>query len=309
LVRDSALSLIARFIVPRPALEEKAFKQLLKCASDSSVAVQKKAIGYLKDIYLRDPRKNIKVIIATEFLRRTIDPEPSIVDLANKTLAEIWLAPLLNMLATGDESAHKEVAVENLKAQIVACVSHDTANFGPVLKDFLVWKVKDSKHAHEVKALYARIVKKLLDTANGSEAGPADLNTLVAFAEALPQTVVPGDLTSLKSYLKDLSKTDSIPRFTAVVTIFRCVLPHLSSTQSSLLEEVQMDLMKASQKLGRRQDLEDVMSCLASIDGVLHNTSKLVSYTMSLVQNLNQPQLSAQVKSFGQRKMEYEKEH
>ena len=56
-----------------------------------------------------------------------------------------------------------------------------------LLKSFLVWRLKDSKNVDTVHDLYARIVKKLLDDANGSEAGPAELTTLVSFAEARPQ--------------------------------------------------------------------------------------------------------------------------
>ncbi|KEF53122.1 uncharacterized protein A1O9_11030 [Exophiala aquamarina CBS 119918] len=296
LVRDSALSLIAKFIVPRPALEQKAFKRLLACAGDGNVGVQKRAIGHLKDIYLKESRINVRTTIATEFLRRTSDLEASVAELASKTLTDIWIVPKLALLASSSESAHAEVAIDDLKAHIVSCVNQDTIGLGPMLKNFLVWKLKNSKHADQVRHLYARIVKNLLDMANASEAGPADLTTLVAFAEARPQTIVPGDLASLKSYLKDLSQSDDLLKFRSVVTIFRCVLPHLSSTQSQLLLDVQLDLMKAGPKVVRREDLEEVMSCLRSIDGVLHNTAKLVAFAISILQHVLRPQLPAQVR-------------
>ncbi|KAG9768012.1 NADH-ubiquinone oxidoreductase subunit, partial [Aureobasidium melanogenum] len=296
LVRDSALSLIARFILPRQGLEEKAFRRLLKCAGDANIGVQKRAMGHLKDIYLKESRQNMKVTIAIEFLRRTADQEESVAELARKTLADIWFAPNLAILANADETAQAAVAVENFKAQIVACINSDTAAMAPLLKDFLVWKLKDSKQAEQVHELCARIVKKLLDTANGSEAGPADLTTLVAFAEARPQTVVPSDLASLKSYLKDLSKSDNILKFKSVVAIFRSVLPHLSKTQEPLLQEVQLDLMKAAKNLARRQELEEVMSCLRSIDGVLHNTGRIVAFAKSIMQNVIQPRIAPQLK-------------
>lgn len=296
LVRDSALSLIAKFIVPRPALEQKAFKRLLACAGDGNVGVQKRALGHLKDIYLKETRVNVRTTIATEFLRRTSDLEASVAELARKTLTDVWIVPKLALLTSTGESAHVEVAIDDLKAHIVSCVNQDTVGLGPVLKDFLVWKLKDSKNAEQVQQLYARVVKSLLEMANGSEAGPAELTTLVAFAEARPQTIVPGDLASLKSYLKDLSQSDDLLKFRSVVAIFRCVLPHLSSTQSQLLLDVQLDLMKAGPKVVRREDLEEVMSCLRSIDGVLHNTMKLVVFAISILQNVLRPQLPAQLR-------------
>jgi len=90
LVRDSALSLIAKFIMPRPALEEKAFRRLLKCAADTNVGVQKRAMGHLKDVYLKESRPNMKATIAIEFLRRYgPDQESSVADLAKKIVSEI----------------------------------------------------------------------------------------------------------------------------------------------------------------------------------------------------------------------------
>lgn len=296
LVRDSALSLIAKFIMPRPALEEKAFKRLLKCAADSNVGVQKRAMGHLKDVYLRERRPNMKTTIAIEFLRRTADQESSVAELAKKIMSEIWIDPNLADLGAAGDSARVDVATEDLKTLIVTCVGSDTNTLAPLLKSFFMWKLKDTKNAGQVRQLCARVVKKLLDTANGSEAAAADLTTLVAFAEARPETVVPADLTSLKSYLKDLSKHDNILKFKSVVAIFRSVLPHLSSTQSSLLEEVQLDLLKAAQKLVPRQELEEVMSCLRSIDGVLHNTGKMASFAISLIKNVLQPNVPAQVR-------------
>jgi len=296
LVRDSALSLIAKFIVPRPALEQKAFKRLLACATDGNVGVQKRAIGHLKDIYLKESRVNVKTTIATEFLRRTSDLEPSVAEFASKTLTDVWIVPNLALLTSSSESAHAEVAIDDLKAHIASCVNQDTTGLGPMLKHFLVWKLKESKNAEQVQHLYARIVKNLLDMANGSEADPAGLTALVAFAEACPQTIVPGDLAGLKSYLKDLSQSDDLLKFRSVVTIFRCVLPHLSSTQGQLLLDVQLDLMKAGPKVVRREDLEEVMSCLRSIDGVLHNTVKLVVFAISILQHVLRPQLPAQVR-------------
>jgi cohesin loading factor subunit SCC2 len=296
LVRDSALSLIAKFIMPRPALEEKAFLRLLKCAADANVGVQKRALGHLKDVCLNETRPNIKATIAIEFLRRTADQESSVADLARKILSEVWVDAKLTMLTNGGDSAHVDVAIEELKTHIVACVEKDTASLAPLLKEFLVWKLKDAKNAAQVQDLCARIVKKLLDTANSSEAAAADLTTLVAFAEARPKTIIPADLTSLKSYLKDLSIHDNILKFKSVVAIFRSVLPHLSSTQAPLLEEVQLDLLKAVQKLNPRQELEAVMACLRSIDGVLNNTGKMAKFAISLLKNVLQPNISPQVR-------------
>ena len=289
LVRDSALSLIAKYIMPRPALEERAFKRLLKCAADPNVGVQKRAMGHLKDVYLKERRRNMQATIAIEFLRRTADQESSVAELAKKIVSEIWIDPNLTKMDT--TSAHADVAVEDLKTHIVTCIGSDAASLANLLKDFLVWKLKDIKNATQVRDLCVRIVKKLMDTANDSEAAAADLTTLVAFAEARPETVVPADLTSLKSYLKDLSKHDNILKFKSVVAIFRAVLPHLSSTQAALLNEVQIDLMKAAQKLAPRQELEQVISCLRSIDGVLNNTGKMASFAMSLIKNVLQPNI------------------
>ncbi|OAP63018.1 hypothetical protein AYL99_02245 [Fonsecaea erecta] len=286
MVRDSALTLISRFIMPRPALQGQAFRVLLNCMLDSNVGVQKRAMAQLKDVYLKEGRSAVKESIAVAFLHRAADQETSVAELAKRILAEIWVDPKLAMLDSADDSARLDVEIEDLKSHIVTCVGSDMARLAPLLKEFLVWKLKDSKHTDQVRDLCARIVKKLLDAANGSDVGPAELTTLVAFVDARPEAVVPADLTSLKSYLRDLSKQDNVPKFKSVVAIFRLVLPHLSSTQAPLLQEVQMDLLKASQKLVQREVVEEVMACLGSIDRVLQNTVKMVKFTISLIRNV-----------------------
>ncbi|KAH0844398.1 putative sister chromatid cohesion protein Mis4 [Fonsecaea pedrosoi] len=304
MVRDSALTLIARFIMPRPALQKKAFMVLLKCTDDPNVGVQKRAMAHLKDVYLKEGRANVKEAIAVEFLKRTAHQETSVAELAKKILAEIWVDPKLATLSSAAESAHLDVAIEDLKSHIVRCVGNDTARLAPLLKEFLVWKLKDSKHIDQIQHLCARIVKKLLDAANSSESGPAELATLVAFVEARPEAVVPADLTSLKSYLKDLAKQDNIPKFKSVVAIFRLVLPQLSSTQAPLLQEVQKDLLRASPKLVQREVIEEVMWCLRSIDGVLHETVKLARFTISLVRNVLRSETSRGTAPASPEKME-----
>ena len=297
LVRDSALTLIAKFIVPRPSpqLQHKGFTQLLRCTGDANVGIQKRAIVHLKDFYLTDARTNLKDTITTEFLRRTSDLETSVAELARKTLLEIWISPRLEVLNNHDDNARLDVAINELRTQIVSCISRSSGALGVPLKDFLVWTLKHTKSIDKLHNLYSRIVKKLLETANGSEAEPADLTTLVAFAEARPQTIHSGDLASLKSYLKDM-KPDEMPKFRSVVTIFRCVLPNLSSTQSQLLEGVQQDLMRSAGSLARLEDLQEVMSCLRSIDGVLHQTRKLAVFAVSVLQNVIQPKVAPKTK-------------
>lgn len=96
MVRDAALSVIAKFMVSKPALEEKAVKKLLACASDSKMGVQKRSINLLADVYTRESRPMLRAAIAQTFLRRTVDFEDSVGDLAKRALRDAWISQTLH---------------------------------------------------------------------------------------------------------------------------------------------------------------------------------------------------------------------
>ncbi len=309
MVRDSALSLIAKCMSLKPGLEEEACKVILSCAADPTVGVRKRSIGFMKDIYLHDTRQDLKGAISKSLLERTSDLEESVATLARQTLKEIWVFPLLPSISSADDSAKARVAILVQTELIIATISLNAEILCAPLETFFRTVLKEvSKDSgptlHVCKTIVANLFDRILSTPQAQTQIDQEkatreglLLTLVALAKADPKLVVPEQLKALQPYVSNLSGSDDLLFFRSVVTVYRCVLPYLSSTQQTLLGEIQGDLFKTIAKLPR-PELNEVMACLWTINGVLKNTERLVRLTVSASKNIKQASIPpANVKS------------
>jgi cohesin loading factor subunit SCC2 len=302
MVRDNALSLIAKCMSLRPALEEDATRVILeRCQSDSAIGVRKRCLGLLKDISIRSSKTMAKASIARAFMNRLNDPEESVAALAQQTLVEIWLSPLLSSGQDANNSAKSEVAYKELAGLIVKTVntteSTGTSDLLPRLEQFCRSALKDSTRSlRSVFNIFSHVVDTLFDRIlNGADQitkhdQRALLSTLEALARANSSLVKPEQLQALQPYIQNLSTDDDLFFFRSVVVIYRCVLPQLAD--KTLLRNIQNDLMKAVSRLGRAE-LNEAISCLWTIDRVLHNTERLVKLTMSLLKNISATRMPA----------------
>ncbi|KAK5069194.1 Sister chromatid cohesion protein 2 [Lithohypha guttulata] len=300
MVRDSALSLIARFIISRGGiLEKRGMERLLECAGDEKVGVQKRALGHLKDIYLQDQRPALKNRILQVILKRLNDPEDSIVSLAEQILEDILIRPAANLVQSSDQTAAAVVAVDDLAAGLMACVTTGAETFVPLVKKLILMMLRyEKKSFASNRQLAVRLVYALFEKIIATEKTRAPLLVLTALAEADPKLVPPLQLSKLQVYLSDLQKGSDgdLFMFRSAVTIFRLVLPDLSDTHKNLLREIQDRLMQAVQKLGRRLELDAVMQCLTTIDGVLQNTDRLVRFGKSVLEKLAVPEMKVETR-------------
>ena len=298
MVRDSALSLIAKCMALKPALEEDACKVILSCATDATTGVRKRTIGLMKDIYIRDSRPDLQAAISKSLLERTSDHEESIAGLARQTLRELWISSVLPIVSSSTDSAKAHVAILQQTSMIVLTVSQNAEGLVLPLESFFRWVMKaDSKESIAVSEICKRIVANLFErVVNGPEtqAAPGQersnreglLLTLVALAKADVKLVQPDQLKALQPYVSNLAVSDDLLLFRSAVNIYRCVLPFLSSSQQTLLAEIQNALFKTISKLPRTE-LNEVMACLWTIDGVLKNTDRLARLTISVLSNIH----------------------
>ena len=292
MVRDSAITLIAKFIVPRPALQQQAVKCLLDCTLDTKIGVQKRSMNQLKDIYIRDDRLLLRAAIAASFLRRLDDPEETVSDLSQKLLSEIWIAPPSPAaLSAGAQQA--KTHIRSLAATMLSTLAQASEELEPSLDRFIGKILKtDAKNTGAILQLFTNIVSDLFETVlTGDDDISSDhkntcLILLQLFARHLPQTVTADQLNALKPYLGSLSTPEDVNAFKPVVAIFRLVLPYLSSTQRPLLQSVQDALMKSVSVLVRRAEIDEVTSCLWAIDEVLANSERLVRLAASVLKPL-----------------------
>ncbi|PKY02976.1 ARM repeat-containing protein [Aspergillus campestris IBT 28561] len=294
MVRDSALSLIAKCIALKPKFEEDGCQSILICAADPTAGVRKRCIGLLKEIYHKTSRNELKLRILDSFLQRTGDLEESVAAMARQTFEEIWLAPFHEQIDSAQDGPRLKVGLEEQVSLIASLVQRsDTAldTLGGCLKKVLSDSSKSSKLNFKVcKAMVATMFEKLVeDTADSSDNQfrQALLQTITVFAKANAKLFRPDQLEILHPYIGHLATAEDLFLFRSVVVIYRCVLPFLSSAHHSLLKEVQNDLFKSVAKLAR-SELNEVMACLWTINSVLHNTDRLVKLTLSVLKPILQ---------------------
>ncbi|KAE8354628.1 sister chromatid cohesion C-terminus-domain-containing protein [Aspergillus coremiiformis] len=287
MVRDSALSLIAKCISLKPKLEEDGCRSILTCAADPTAGVRKRCIGLLKDIYLKTSRTELKLAILDSFLQRTGDLEESVSTLARQTFEEIWLAPFYELIDSAQDGPKLKVGLGERVTLFVSLVQRSEnalETLGGCLKKTLSDSSKSSPLNFKVcKAMVSTMFEKLVEDNDASkEFQQALLQTITVFAKANAKLFRPDQLETLHPYIGHLATAEDLFLFRSVVVIYRCVLPYLSSAHNSLLKEVQNDLFKSVAKLARAE-LNEVMACLWTINGVLQNTDRLVKLTISVL--------------------------
>lgn len=288
MVRDSALSLIAKCIALKPKLEEEGCRCILACAADPTAGVRKRCVGLLRDLYLKTSRNELKLAILDSFLQRTGDLEESVATLACQTFEEIWLAPFHDLIDSTQDGPRLKVGLGEQVSLIIDLVQRsETAldTLGACLKKILSDNAKSSSTNFKVcKAMVSTMFEKLVeeDSDPGKLYQQALLQTITVFAKANAKLFSPDQLQTLHPYIGHLATAEDLFIFRSAVVIYRCVLPYLSSAHNTILKEVQNDLFKSVAKLARAE-LNEVMACLWTINGVLQNTDRLVKLTISVL--------------------------
>jgi cohesin loading factor subunit SCC2 len=302
MVRDNALSLIAKCMSLRPALEEEATRVILERGhSDVATGVRKRCLTILKDIYLRNSKSILRVGIARSFLYRLNDPEEAVALLAQQTLFDVWISPFLAPAQVAVDTAKAQVALIEQVSLIVKTINTtegtSTSDLLPRLEQFYRNALKDrAKALTPVSIVCSSIVDILFDLIlNSSDrTSKQEQRAMLSFLEVLAKAnsglVKPEQLQALQPYIQNLSTDDDLFFFRSVVIVYRCVLPRLSD--KSLLKAIQNDLMRAVSRLGRAE-LNEAISCLWTIDRVLRNTERLVKLTMSLLKNIHATKIPA----------------
>ncbi|KAJ5160702.1 uncharacterized protein N7482_007706 [Penicillium canariense] len=293
MVRDSALSLIAKCIGLRPKLEEEGCRSILACAGDPTAGVRKRCIGLLKELYHKTARQELKLAILDSFLQRTGDHEEGVATLARQTFEEIWLVPFHESIDSISDGPKLKIALGEQVGLIVSLVERsDNAldSLGTCLRAVLSDKSKSASLNFKVcTSIVSIMFQRLVEDADASpkEFKQALLQTITVFAKANAKLFSPDQLEALHPYIGNLATADDLFLFRSVVVIYRCVLPYLSSSHNKLLKDVQNDLFKSIARLSR-SELNEVMACLWTINGVLQNTDRLVKLTLSVLKPLQQ---------------------
>lgn len=291
MVRDSALMLIGKCILLQPSLEQEFCKTVLALSNDSAVGVRKRSMRLLKDIYLRNTRKDFNAMIADSLLQRTKDPDVGVCDLARQTFEDIWFAPFWRSTDSTELSVQDKLSLQSQVSLLVGTVQRGEGV--PFAMVSLIQKVLSnvSKTAAAnfkvCKALVALAFEGMIDSQDAERLEQRHiLQTLTIFAQADANLFAADQLQYLRPYISNLSSPDDLSLFRSVVIIFRCVLPHVPTIQHGLLREVQTALLHSISKLGKAE-LDEVATCLWTINGTLNNPEKLIKLTLSVLNHLH----------------------
>jgi len=287
MVRDSALMLVGKCVIMKPALEDDMCKSILTCTNDAAIGVRKRSMRLLKNIYARNPRTDVKAAIADSLLQRATDGDESVSELARQMFEEIWLSPFYKVAAASADTVAEKLALKEQVALIVHLIKR-SATAMPVLESLLQSLLSNSSRSAPAnfrvcKAMVAAMFDGLIHQEELPQ-GPGQqhiLNTLTVFAKANAKLFTAEQLQHLQPYVEHLSNADDLLLFRAVVVIFRYVLPHISSTLGSFLGDIQTALLKNLAKFAEAE-LNEVVPCLWTISNALKNIAKLVRASCSI---------------------------
>ncbi|KAF1985041.1 hypothetical protein K402DRAFT_447286 [Aulographum hederae CBS 113979] len=287
LVRDSALSLLAKCLSFRPTLDEKVYGRVVERTMDAALGVRKRAMKLLKEIYLRNHNQQTKAAISHALLHRIKDNDESVADLARQIFEDIWITPHYHSTSKDDSTASK-IALRHQAILIIRTVQRGEgvlAVLDTLLQDLLSKESKSASSNFKVcKYMVAIMFDAIVDNDDDPEKPSRHhiLETLTVFAKANPKLFAGAQLEILEPYIKNLSNTDDLAIYRSVIIIFRHVLSSLSQHQMKFLSDVQASLLGSLSRLGKAE-LFEVVTCLWTLNRILDNTEKLFRVTLSVL--------------------------
>jgi len=287
MVRDSALTLVGKCVLMKPALEDEMCKSILACTNDAAIGVRKRSMKLLKDIYARNPRTDVKAVVADSLLQRATDGDESVSELARQMFEEIWLFPFYKVAAAGTDTVAEKLALKEQVILIIHMIKRSATTM-PVLELLLQSLLSDSSRNAPAnfkvcKAMVGAMFDGLIHQEELQQ-GPGQqhiLDTLTVFAKADAKLFTAEQLQHLQPYVEHLSNADDLLLFRAVVVIFRYVLPHICVSLGGFLGDIQTALLKNLAKFAEAE-LNEVVPCLWTISNALKNTAKLVRASCSI---------------------------
>ncbi|KAF5559906.1 cohesin loading factor subunit SCC2 [Fusarium phyllophilum] len=291
-VRDSALGLLGNCMTMRPRLETSLTPMIVNRFHDNGLGVRKRAMKLTRDIYLRNPSKALRSMIASGLLRRVQDPDEGVRDLARQMIEEVWFAPFYQ----DDGTAFYQTSLNEHVSLVIQTVKSGTVTemLDKVFRTILKPKDKSLGGPFTVCTKLVANMFGLIDNLDPDDpstpSGRDALQVLTIFANADPKLFNFEQIRLLKPHLANFSTPEELAAFRHVTIIYRRVLPTLSSVHTEFLSEVRTFLLKAITRVNQRNPLDDLVACTQVVCGLLNNYTPLVSALHSSIQKLVQIQ-------------------
>ncbi|PIA88458.1 Protein rad9 [Cercospora beticola] len=290
LVRDSALMLVQKCVELRPRLELRVYEKVVERTTDTSAAVRKRAMAFLKQVYLRVEDNQVRARISNAMISRVHDVDEGVAEVARATIEDIWFSAFRGMKTEGQQSVEASLRMRSQAALIIQTVDlgDNVANvLEALIKNLLTKSKQATDNAKICKAFVAVLFEGTIDINEIPEAPSQGsiLQALTVFARAGPGLFTTTQLELLEPYAKNLKTTDDLETFHFVVTILRYTLPVLSGFKPDFLSNLQSSLLQSVNTVPS-SEIAVVAPCLWTIDGLVGNTTRLVKFLISAMANV-----------------------
>ncbi|KAH7418634.1 sister chromatid cohesion C-terminus-domain-containing protein [Cadophora sp. MPI-SDFR-AT-0126] len=267
-VRESSLRLISKCIELTPELGVEMMPNILRRVTDESVAVRKRAMKILKDIYLQNPEANARSGIAEALLYRAADLDQSVRELASQSIEEIWISP--HLPASTKKVSSKTTLATTSHVSILLHPSRGSATF-------------------RVYSLFVARMFNMIDksTAKGNTTVDvaATFQLLLIFAKTNANIFTNQQIQLLQPYVGKIGTGDDMMIYRRVILILYRTLPRVSDVDPAFLRSMSTDLIKQITRFNRAI-LSEVIPCLWTISEILQDIKPLTTITLSCLEHI-----------------------
>lgn len=286
-VRDAAVDIVGKYIVLKPEFAKDFYLIICDRSSDTGVAVRKRVVRLLKEIYNVVDSVEIKIEIADRLVRRVEDEESSISELAVSILTDFFFGPLdLAGSNSGDiQYQYSRSRATSSITRILEAVWKRGDKVARLLGQFFV------KLFHPVKGISsptARATAKVLvedlservSEEQDGEVVDKLLGLLSEIVNANGSFVTQDQLSLLLGYIVDETSNSTPLACYYVLLIFNKSLNHIGPLRPQFLQDLQGALLRRLSKFNIREQSEAI-PCLWKVLVMRKDTKKIATVSLS----------------------------
>lgn len=306
LVRDSAIILMEKCLSLQPCLVPRVSPRIIERTTDASPNIRKRAIKFLKQLYLMIKENESRAMIANAVIVRVADSDETVAEAALTTIKEIWFSGFTGNGKSGVDTSLQLRAQVSLIIQTVEPSDAVASVLESMVKKIAARPDTEAGNLQACKAFMAVLFDGVIDSSEipGEPPQWAILRTLTVFAKAAPRLFTASQLERLEPYAKNLQSQDDLRIFQQVITIFRYTFPHVSTISQMVLTNLQASLLKAVSRIPS-SELAAVAPCLAAISSVLGSSDRLIVLIRSVLKNIyNERNVDLQADAAAARRVE-----
>ena len=289
-VRESSLRLISKCIELMPELGVEMMPDILRRVSDGNVAVRKRAIKILRDIYLQNPGVNARSGIAEALLYRTADLDGTVRELACQSIEEIWISP--HLPAPSKKVSSNTTLSTTIHICFMAKIVQGDRRLPSIFTTALQAILLHPSRRSATLRVYSSFVVTMFDMIRKSTTkdkttvdAVATFQLLLIFAKTDANIFTKQQIQLLAPYVGEIGTEDDMIIYRCAISILYRTLPQVSDVDPALLRSMSIDLIKQITRFNR-VILNEVIPCLWTISNTLQDNKLLITLALSCIEHI-----------------------